>query len=77
MMTDAPAVVHIARTCHDNTATTTLCGKKVRTNTKAVNRVKQGPWVSCPLCEAALALDGTPNPYPRRRSPTWIQPTLF
>lgn len=77
MMTDAPTVVHISRTRKDNTDTVTFCGLKVRTDNRTVREVKRGPWVSCPLCEAALALADMPYPYPRRRSPTWIQPMLF
>lgn len=57
-MTDAPIAVHIARTLRDGTDTTTLCGLKVRTNNDLVRQVKQGPWISCPLCEAAAILSG-------------------
>lgn len=57
-----PAIVHKTKTLADHTTAITLCGKKLRTDHHAVTRAKQGAWVSCPLCEAAMALAGIEPP---------------
>lgn len=51
-----PALVHKTKTLADHTATITLCGIRLTTDHKATQAAKQGPWLSCPLCETALAL---------------------
>lgn len=56
-MTDVPTVVHrAAHAAADNTNVRTLCGLLGHVSEKQTRQVKQGPWVSCPLCELAAAL---------------------
>lgn len=57
-----PAIVHLTKTLADHTTAITLCGKKLRTDHHAVTQAKHGAWVSCPLCEAAMALAGIEPP---------------
>lgn len=74
----SPAVVHLTYTLSDHTTAMTLCGYRITTDHRGTAQAKTGLWVSCPLCEAALALaDVRPDMDAPRRSPTWVQPTLF
>lgn len=73
-----PAIVHYTKTLSDHTTAITLCGMKLRTDHTAVREAKaSGPWVSCPLCEAALALadvdTAIPPSYPANG---WTHPTF-
>lgn len=77
-MTITP-VVHLTRTLSDHTTAVTLCGMRIRTDHRAVREAKtSGPWVSCPLCEAALALDSITLEEPEEpdRPDGWTQPTF-
>lgn len=73
-----PAIVHKTKTLADHTTAITLCGKKLRTDHHAVTQAKHGAWVSCPLCEAAMALAGIPAIWEPDRisegkgNPSWI-----
>ena len=83
-------IVHLTYTRADHRNTTALCGATVHTDhqhTKQVTTGNTGPWLSCPLCEAAKIINNltteTPPPKPPkplrtgRRSPTgWTQPTF-
>lgn len=71
-----PAIVHLTKALSDHTTAITLCGMKLRTDHRAVREAKtSGPWVSCPLCEAALALDSITLEEPDRPI-GWTQPTF-
>lgn len=72
-----PAIVHLTHTLTDHTMAETLCGMKLRTNHVAVREAQTGTWVSCPLCEAAFALEGLmPDISPRSDRSGWTQPTF-
>lgn len=57
------AIIHKTRTLSDHRASVTLCGLPILTDHAHTDHVKSTePWVSCPLCEAALILDSnTPD----------------
>lgn len=72
-------VLHMTTTVEDHTEGVTLCGIRVLTNRAAVEKAKQKPWVTCPLCELRhdLILSGREEmPGARRQSAYW-QPSLF
>lgn len=52
----APRIIHLTRTTTDRTPAVTLCGISVVTDLHGAKQAQSGPWLSCPLCEAALAL---------------------
>ncbi|PLS32107.1 hypothetical protein Uis1B_0200 [Bifidobacterium margollesii] len=54
-MTDSPAIVHLARLDADESDVRTLCGIWGHASKRHTQKAKQGPWVSCPLCEAAAS----------------------
>lgn len=69
------SIMHLTRTLTDHTVAVTLCGMRILTNHSAAARAKEGTWVSCPLCEAARALESVTLEEPDR--PTgWTQPTF-
>lgn len=56
----------------------TFCGITITTDHTATRHAKQGPWVTCPLCELRRTLiDAGLEPQQRSLTPArWIQPTL-
>lgn len=67
-------IVHLTYTLTDHSTARTLCGLTVRTDHKATAEAKTGPWLSCPLCEAARIIDATAlADHPTGR---WAQPVF-
>lgn len=53
-------IIHYTHTTTDHTTCTTLCGRILQTDREGTaTAIASTQWVSCPLCEAALILDGT------------------
>lgn len=68
-------IMHKTYELADHHTAMTLCGLHIRTDHAAVHAAKQsGPWVSCPLCEAALLLDSIESP--DDEPPPWTQPSF-
>ncbi|MBW3080672.1 hypothetical protein [Bifidobacterium saguinibicoloris] len=81
-----PIVLHLTHQLADHSAGMTLCGRRIVTNRAVTTEVEagmRGPWVTCPVCEAAQLLSTItpddldphdPEPPKHRARRKWTQP---
>lgn len=68
--------LHYTRQLSDHAPAMTFCGIRLTTDHAGTRRAKQGPWVSCPICELARTCMELGDDLPPLAAGMWIQPPL-